>query len=248
MPMTKAFLWKKDLKRSKSELLDTTVQPLQKLSGTKKMEIKLLLSKSKNKVLYAEAKEDFLDLLFGFLAFPLGSLMNLFGGHDSLIGSIGILSKSFEDLYKIDSTKFKEINDKLLDIRTASHYGCHNHLINIREDSNRKEFTMMCSCPRESLACNHVEKSVNVRFINPKVTDTSSEKGGGFVEGPSEFMITDDLAVTPLSPLSGIFFINKVGISFKDIEERVIQVGQLEVRKLYLLDIYLRVKFVSISA
>lgn len=225
-PMTEAFLCKKDLKRSKSELLDTTVQPLQKLSVTKKMEVRLFLSKSKNKVLYAEAKEDFLDLLFGFLTFPLGSLVNLFGGHDSLIGSIGVLYKSFEDLYKIDSTKFKEINDKILDIRTASHYGGQNHLINIREDSNRKRFRMRCSC--QKLVCNHVKKSVNVHFINPKVTDTSSDKGGGFVKGPLEFMITDDLAVTPLSPLSGIFFINKVGIPFKDIEERVIQVGQQE--------------------
>lgn len=43
-------------------------------SESKKTNVKLLVSKTINKVLYIECGKEFADLLFSFLAFPLGLL------------------------------------------------------------------------------------------------------------------------------------------------------------------------------
>lgn len=53
-------------------------------SNSNKMSVKLLLNKSNNVCLYAEGGEEFADLLFSFLTFPLGSVTKLFGGHSGI--------------------------------------------------------------------------------------------------------------------------------------------------------------------
>ncbi|RDX65624.1 hypothetical protein CR513_55704, partial [Mucuna pruriens] len=61
------------------------------------VEIKVIVSKSENKILFAEADGDFVDFLFSFLTTPLGSILHLMNGKSSL-GSIDNLYKMTDDL------------------------------------------------------------------------------------------------------------------------------------------------------
>ncbi|GMN36238.1 hypothetical protein TIFTF001_005860 [Ficus carica] len=56
-------------------------------SSTDEMNVKLWFSKSTNRVICIEAKEDFVDFLFSFLTIPVGSIRRLLWGN-SCMGSI----------------------------------------------------------------------------------------------------------------------------------------------------------------
>ncbi|XP_077225220.1 uncharacterized protein LOC143858451 [Tasmannia lanceolata] len=101
-------------------------------SGDKKISVKLMLSKSNDKVVYAEAGDDFIDLLFSFLTLLVGSVVQLLGKCSS-IGCVDNLCKSVEDLSAdglINCNVAKLINPKL-----ASHIGCKSQLLQIEERS-----------------------------------------------------------------------------------------------------------------
>ncbi|KAF6136029.1 hypothetical protein GIB67_006921, partial [Kingdonia uniflora] len=49
-----------------------------------KMTSKLMVSKSRNKVLYAEASADFVDFIFRILTMPLGSVIKILGGNTNM--------------------------------------------------------------------------------------------------------------------------------------------------------------------
>ncbi|RWR83869.1 hypothetical protein CKAN_01264400 [Cinnamomum micranthum f. kanehirae] len=78
---------------------------------SKKMIVKLFQSKLSNKVLYAEGGEEFADLLFSLLAFPLGSIVKCLGGRTSM-GCLDNLYKSVEDLNYKDCMKSEECKQK----------------------------------------------------------------------------------------------------------------------------------------
>lgn len=49
--------------------------------------------------------------------------------------------------------------------------------------------------------------------------------------GPAMFMVTDELIVKPLSPISGISLLNGLNINNNDLEERFVKVGKEEVKQ-----------------
>ncbi|MED6193891.1 hypothetical protein PIB30_023412 [Stylosanthes scabra] len=57
--------------------------------------IKVTVSKSKKKILHAEAGEDFVDYLLSFLTAPLGSVLKLLGSMDNLYKSVKDLNSSW---------------------------------------------------------------------------------------------------------------------------------------------------------
>ncbi|KAF9596228.1 hypothetical protein IFM89_008387 [Coptis chinensis] len=137
----------------------------------KKFKLKLVLRKSTEDVLYAEAEPDFINQLLSFLTFPLGSVFNLF----------------------VDSTSSSKL------------------------ENDEKKNTVIAD-------------GLVVR--NPKSPFPDAKTGGGFVKGPSRFMITDDLVLTPLSHTSCLLFLKTLNVRFDDIEEHVVNVGENEVLNL----------------
>ena len=49
--------------------------------------------------------------------------------------------------------------------------------------------------------------------------------------GPAMFMVTEELIVKPLSTILGISVLNKFNIPISDLEERVVSVGEEEVKR-----------------
>ncbi|PPD82680.1 hypothetical protein GOBAR_DD20397 [Gossypium barbadense] len=78
-----------------------------------KTRVKITLRKSDRKILYGEANEDFVGLLFSFLTIPLESALELLGDKGNLtVGSIYNLSKNLDTTFSI--TKQKNYQDGIL--------------------------------------------------------------------------------------------------------------------------------------
>ncbi|RWR95480.1 DUF674 domain-containing protein [Cinnamomum micranthum f. kanehirae] len=63
-----------------------------------KLSLKLLIDKTGKRLLFAEAGKDFIDLLFSFLALPLGSVIRLLANKSPVDVSISSLYESVENL------------------------------------------------------------------------------------------------------------------------------------------------------
>ncbi|KAL5990128.1 hypothetical protein ACLOJK_011025 [Asimina triloba] len=173
--------------------------------NSEKMRIKLMLSKSKNKVLFAEVNADIVDLLFSFLTFPLGSIVKLLGLSSS-IGCLDNLYKSVDDLSREDGCMVsEESSTTLLEPKLALHWQCESQILSVMEEGPK------------------------VNWINPKISGGTSECGGGFVKGPkTAFMVTDGLDVKPMSLISGISILENFDVPLSDLQERDVSVGEAE--------------------
>ena len=69
--------------------------------SSKTISLNLLVDNNSNKVVYAEARKEFVDFFFGLLQIPLGSIMGLLWNHGMASGS-GSLSKVYESIQNLD--------------------------------------------------------------------------------------------------------------------------------------------------
>ncbi|OMO90567.1 hypothetical protein COLO4_19074 [Corchorus olitorius] len=60
----------------------------------------------------------------------------------------------------------------------------------------------------------------------------NATSSGGFVIESTMFKVTDNLIITPISPMSGLTVLSKLKVPFSDIEERVVHVGKEEASRL----------------
>ncbi|KAF5206270.1 hypothetical protein FRX31_004144 [Thalictrum thalictroides] len=227
-PMTDVFL----LKQKEINTKAIIAKPLNVMfqSDTKRVDLDLFVRKSDKKILYAVAKADFLDFLFSFLTFPMGSVVELLGGSSS-IGSIDNIYKSVEGLYHIDPEKLERSMDMLLHPKIASQHGCENQLLQIEEKQETISISKCSHCFKKGIAdmwCRHGLDRAKLSLINPKFIGTDTLEGGRFIKDSMVFMITDELVVEPYSQISCISYLNKQCVSFRDIEERSVTVGGQE--------------------
>ncbi|KAI9080135.1 hypothetical protein K1719_037951 [Acacia pycnantha] len=170
----------------------------------------ITVSKSKNKILYAEAEEDFIDFLFSFLSMPLGSTLKLLDGNVNL-GSMHNLYKSVKGLnpswfghYRFESPPFSP----LLDLKVAFQNGCKRQPLDVHE----------VVCPPDYFG---------FKLFEPRCADGIRE-AMGFVRRPSLFAVMDDLQVTPLTSTSSISFLQKLQVPFNDLEEHKVTIHKIE--------------------
>ena len=76
-------------------------EPNTNTKSSKTITLNLLVDNSSIKVVYAEARKEFVDFLFGLLQIPLGSIMGLLWNHGMASGS-GSLSKVYESIQNLD--------------------------------------------------------------------------------------------------------------------------------------------------
>ncbi|KAF9618780.1 hypothetical protein IFM89_002648 [Coptis chinensis] len=111
-PMTNMFQLKQNeinaAIKIKAEPLDVKSQSFDQImrDAIAKISLKLVVSISQKKVLYAIANEEFVDLIFSPLAFSIETMAEFFGGYSS-IGSMDNLIKSEEILCNEDPGNYK---------------------------------------------------------------------------------------------------------------------------------------------
>ncbi|KAL6575810.1 hypothetical protein OROHE_000791 [Orobanche hederae] len=207
--------------------------------ATSSVSLRLLIDTQAKKVLFAEARKDFVDFLFHILSLPIGTIIDLLREQE-MVGSLENLYESIENL-----DDFKTLSKPvatgscipLLGIKPCAPtsnnlYKC---ICNSRDCSHvldgqlvvcphcGKRLDNKSSCPtRKRMKIKGKKKS------NTEIVVRSDNKGGSAKGMVVTYMVTDDLAVTSMSANSSItllldkFNVKDVGI----LEEKVVRLGK----------------------
>lgn len=241
MPLTETFLKHEQIAELNNVILyqgssvgSRTIEDMTQEQGIT-ITLKLMVSKSKRMVCYAEAERDFVNLLFSFLTVPLGYLVENMRSAGSLNGCIDKLYKSVDDLDErcFISNDYREI---LVSPRLAFGFGYKHDLLDVREASQPLFYyaysyqpfykDMLTTTKSLTHSYNNV---VSLTVIDPKSHKYVDESDGGFLTGPAMFIVTDNLIVTPISSIFSLSILNELKVPFSDIEEKVVHVGKEEV-------------------
>jgi hypothetical protein len=166
--------------------------------------LKLLLNENGNKVLFAEAGKDFVDILCSFLTMPLGTIARLVEKESSIgqvtVGCLNSLYRSVADLDEgyLSTDKIKQM--LVQPCNSAEDY-CNTLKLNIDDTQPTKYFR--CSYYNDDDYTHDLIKSTIkdtsicrcVGFLSYQVLPKQFRRG--FVNGVATFVITDDLNVIP---------------------------------------------------
>ncbi|XP_022753806.1 uncharacterized protein LOC111302133 [Durio zibethinus] len=201
--------------------------------------VKLMVSKSKNKVCYAEANEKFVDLLFSFLTVPLGFIVKEMGEGSSK-ACLSHLYDSIQDLDARQCLVSEENTAMLVNPKLAPGFSYEAQPLNIEEYMHQPFYLTSDWIPQ--LTSDETIASSVLTVMDPKSHYNDNSSGRGFLKGPTMFTITDDLIITPLSSITGLSAARELKVPFSDMEEHIVYVGKEEASRL------LVASFVSESA
>jgi hypothetical protein len=184
------------------------------------LKLKLLIEKNSSKVVFAEAKKEFVDFLFGHLQVPLGSIMGLLSQYDMVDSAGGSLSRVYESIKNLDPS-FLEPN------------------VNKESDFLRPKPTFSSNTDTPELLLNFVPAISNTVSVGSTSDITqqkphTEKKETGYVRGVVTYMVMDDLMVKPMSSISGISLLND--LSIKDISSLQEKMVEVDLKKVILIN------------
>jgi hypothetical protein len=198
------------------------------------LKVKLLVTKSDQSVVHAEVPEEFCNILFGFLAFPLGHVIELLGGSSS-ISSIDNLYKSvgenMKGYMKSDGCEYVLLYPVL-----PPFFGYSNPLLRSYELPSIASSVACCSpCIRDDcspfsftkMKCSHGK--TKLLAVNPKVPTITTKTGGSYAKGPGKFLVTNELGVAPFSLINALSELKKKGHSVSELTTTEFTFTQVEV-------------------
>ncbi|KAL0736783.1 hypothetical protein Bca4012_012993 [Brassica carinata] len=252
-PLTDTFLKKKSscgIKRMLSPpALSEEEEEERESKADQTITLNAYVRKKEGNIIYVECGEDFVDLLFTFLAIPLESVWGITSGKGIVLGCVGNLCKSFKEL-GADSGKeasgfkcvlphyYKCREKQLLDVLVTTHKPpTYYRYVSFSVDHFREYCLTDNSGKRLVYAW---DKLLPVTSINPK--SEGNNNTAGFVKKGTKFMVTDDLIITPSNSASVLGMLKDKQISLEDVECRMICIKQEEVIRL------LRASLVTFSA
>lgn len=187
--------------------------------NAKMIKLKLHVTKSSNKVLFAEVEEDMVDLLISWLTFPLGLLIK----HTKNLtdGCIVNLYKSVESCSYLKSEECKSL---LLSPKLGAFHGCSSQLLEGEEmASETRNLFVYSSCYFSDGSSTSFPVSRNFEELNPK------KLGDGYARELGKFIVTDDLRVLQLSLHSFVHILKEYKISASGLVEREATIGEAQV-------------------
>jgi len=199
--------------------------------------IKLLIDTKAQKVCFAEAGDDVIELLSCLLCLPMGTIVNLLT-KECMVGSIGNVLDSVQELDAkyVCSSKSKEPYlspspamlcplQQLLDAPLNVNSSVFTCLGEIDSQTGRRIICGYFSdikgsvCP--SCYCYMDEEMRHVR---------NNGLSKGFVVGTTTYTITDDLSITPASSVSSINLLAQCGVKdLSTVQQRTVTIGSEEV-------------------
>ncbi|XP_031266142.1 uncharacterized protein LOC116124562 [Pistacia vera] len=198
----------------------TVEEPKSNVDG--KIHVKLIISKSRKMVWYAEASEEFVNLVSSFLTVPLGYIIREMQSGISK----GSLTHLYNSVKELDTEKYLKSNEHK---KMLINYGSRSYAVSFELTSDGQ------------IPSGYNRRSSILTVKDPKSHFKEATRGG-FVTGPRMFTVTDNLIITPISQVQSLSPLTKLKVPFSDIEERVVNVGSETVLRL------LVASFVSESA
>ncbi|QCE11864.1 hypothetical protein DEO72_LG10g3102 [Vigna unguiculata] len=205
----------------------------------RKIVVRALVRKSNEKIMLVDAEEDFADFLFSFLTLPLGGVLHMLEGN-SCLSCIDKLYKSISELGPDRYLRSQRVKGELANPKCAPLFTISDQILPIGEvslpvyycntffDGREYRFSLSISARPRYYGYYGYDENAPLEIMNPKCCIGDSRSGKGFVKGPSMFMVTDDLVVTPMSSISAVSYLNRSLVPLSDLEERVISVGVKE--------------------
>ncbi|XP_058008108.1 uncharacterized protein LOC110640622 [Hevea brasiliensis] len=152
-----------------------------------------------------------------------------------------MLSKSKKMIYIMvlrnfilrNTSKSNDQKETLLNPKVASGFGYKNQLLGVGVEAVNQQCYWLRNFPPSI----RTHKPAGGTFTTLTMKDPKAPhykeaiSNGGFVLGPETFIVTDDLTVT-LSPVSVLSILNKLKVTFSDIEERIVYAGNKEALQL----------------
>ncbi|XP_074364901.1 uncharacterized protein LOC141705942 [Apium graveolens] len=179
--------------------------------------VKVVVQKSNKKILLAQAAEDFVEFLFGFLAMPLGRIITFLGKSYLSNGTVENLHKSLPNLDVGRHFKFDALRQFLLypEMDFASY-----HSLYFKVEWSRDFYYGTKTDPSSEEETFYLTRKVGpvMKIEHPKE----------YVRGPTMFLVTDDLVVTPFSSMTFITYLHSLKVSPSDVEEHEINIGPEE--------------------
>ncbi|KAJ7950198.1 DUF674 family protein [Quillaja saponaria] len=210
--------------------------------GHDQVTLRILVDKEKNRVVFAEAKKDFVDVLLSFLTFPLGTIARLVSKDSNLQPvRVGSLSTLYESMENLDTEHFSTYTCKemLLQPRNSMEAYCRNLKLNIDDTEAIKYF--ICGnweCSRKNsgslLSSFKNVKCSCGRLMNQEITSTGMDVSGrgskGYVQATATFIICNDLNVLPNNLGTSVALLRNLGVEDMDsIQEMTVNVSVKEV-------------------
>jgi len=163
--------------------------------------LKLLVNKYTNKVIFAEANKDFVDILFSFLLLPLGTIARLVEKDSNIEPlTIGCLHSLYHSVQNLDNHCFctQGFKQLLVQPRNIPEDYCNTLKLNIDDPESKEYFICSKSDPGyHRLAPFKTE--LNCSCGSPLTRVFLKHSFSGFVNDNATFVITDDLVVIPNS-------------------------------------------------
>ena len=207
-----------------------------------KFSLKLLIDEKRNKVVLAEAEQDFVDVLLSLLTLPMGRVAGLLKDHNTVLDCYRNLNKSVSemDIRHFENDAFKSM---LLYPKSSKDIHCKRLKLNMSYTSPTEffvcpsffksascgsraysNFRTKCSCGALMDAQVLVPEEEQVEKVIGDVAD------GVFINCRSSFIVTDDLKVTENSICVLMNLLKDVGYTgYSDLQETLIDVGFEEV-------------------
>ncbi|KAJ1272563.1 hypothetical protein BS78_06G212000 [Paspalum vaginatum] len=212
---------------------DLGVLPEQQNDADEKCNIakmKVLRTKS-NSLLYVEGDAEFIDLLFGLLSIPLGSIIKAFGQWPPS-GCVDNLWKSIDGSAK--GCVRPECQNLLLAPKSAP-FGCGaakvlevdelaTAVLDIKSCFNCLKNYGFANTDRCRYNCLAIVKSTRLYELNPRRTPKDGSRNSeSYVKGGHmRFMVTGDLHVHPLSISATLQVLRDANVQTEELEEREI--------------------------
>lgn len=172
--------------------------------------LRLLVDTKSNKVVYAEAKKDFVDFLFGLLELPIGTVLSLLVNRGmSGSGSLGKIHESVKTLdqeyLQSDQTRKALLSPAMVD------------------DSNKP--SKATPTPLLKQLAYPKQDSYYSSSIYSSSSNTKKDLVEGHVKGVVTYMVMDDLTVKPMSIICSISMINNMRVKdFGTLDEKNVEV------------------------
>ncbi|KAF5789083.1 hypothetical protein HanRHA438_Chr09g0377771 [Helianthus annuus] len=190
--------------------------------------LEISLQKLTGKLLFAEAKEDFAEFLFGLLSIPLGTVVGTLMNGASSISCMDNIFKSISNMSVGRYLKSQDIKDMLLEPHFGQEYSSKNKLFPIKGTRTLLEVSM----PNTS-AANQKSQVLKDMLLKKRCTASYQLKdprlNKQLLLQSSMFFVTNDLVISPSSSQLAMNTLNKLKVKLDDIEKYEISIGLEEV-------------------
>lgn len=183
------------------------------------IKIKLAVDRPQNRVLFADAGSDFVDVLLSFLTLPLSALQSCTIGASSSQGCLSNLCDSVDHLRNSSLLKVEACHGMLLTPAHTNEF----QLCKSTDSTKDLEISRLCKCSLVMARVLHVYEQVGCKET--------------FVGGKERYVISDDMKIKPASTstmllLPQAFDSDGIGHGFEEVEVSVSRTSFIHVEGL----------------